>query len=115
MSALGQNLPFSPGQPNVRFAPKAVIRLRMRLPLSLNENGGMMAAVAAVSELLSVTLQRLFQLDSNDMHRGLSYVFQRVGALFSNNKCFPGLALYDLFRAVSIGALRSTALHIVSN
>ena len=26
MSALGQESPFRPGQPNVRFAPKAVIR-----------------------------------------------------------------------------------------
>jgi hypothetical protein len=36
MTAFGQDRPFSPGQPNVRNAPKAVIRW----PHKLDGNGG---------------------------------------------------------------------------
>jgi len=41
MSALGQELPFRPGQPNVRHAPKAVIRRRSKIgqPLGTKRAG----------------------------------------------------------------------------
>ena len=49
LSALGQKRSFRPDPPNVRFAPKAVIR-------STNENGGTMAAVLMLA--MSVLIAR---------------------------------------------------------